>query len=138
MAKRMKKRKHGLGAKAHRMSSADLLTRQYVEMALWSSTDDEGIPLEENYDISHIAVEALKQMDKDVHAFAEENDGLITKAGLEDDDVGHNFWLTRNRHGAGFWDLDIPRAISKKLTDAAHAYGEQSLYVGDDGFLYIN
>lgn len=36
---------------------------------------------------------------------------------------GHDFWLTRNRHGAGFWDGDYPEDVGKALTDAAHVYG---------------
>jgi hypothetical protein len=50
---------------------------------------------------------------------------------------GHDFWLTRNRHGAGFWDRwfgDSPQAkLGNLLSDAAHVYGSCDLYVGDDG-----
>jgi hypothetical protein len=52
--------------------------------------------------------------------------------------AGHDFWLTRNHHGAGFWDrgeLDA-RGIGKRLTDHAHSYGGVDLYVGDDGRIY--
>jgi hypothetical protein len=49
--------------------------------------------------------------------------------------MGHDFWLTRNRHGAGFWDRGLG-ALGDRLTSAAHAYGEVDLYVGDDGRLY--
>ena len=49
---------------------------------------------------------------------------------------GHDFWLTRNRHGAGFWDRGYPEAIGKALTDAAHAEGSADWCVGDDGNIY--
>jgi hypothetical protein len=49
--------------------------------------------------------------------------------------VGHDFWLTRNRHGAGFWDRGLG-PLGKHLSDAAKTYGERSLYVGDDGLIY--
>lgn len=36
--------------------------------------------------------------------------------------MGHDFWLTRNGHGAGFWDRGLGE-LGDRLTDAAHAYG---------------
>ncbi len=48
--------------------------------------------------------------------------------------AGRDFWLTRNRHGAGFWDGAWEKG--EELTDAAHLYGPRSLMVGDDGKLY--
>ena len=39
--------------------------------------------------------------------------------------AGHDFWLTRNRHGAGFWDRgDLYGQFSQKFTDLAHTFGE--------------
>ena len=42
--------------------------------------------------------------------------------------AGHDFWLTRNRHGTGFWD-DVPARgwsewQSKKFTVIAEGFGE--------------
>lgn len=37
--------------------------------------------------------------------------------------AGSDFHLTRNRHGAGFWDGYWPGDIGKRLTDAAHVWG---------------
>jgi hypothetical protein len=56
--------------------------------------------------------------------------------------VGHDFWLTRNGHGAGFWDRwsggtegerhgDVP-------TEASKPYGTSDLYIGDDDRLYVS
>ena len=39
------------------------------------------------------------------------------------DRAGHDFWLTRNGHGAGFWDGDWPQ-YGELLTKAAEGYGE--------------
>ncbi len=50
--------------------------------------------------------------------------------------AGHDFWLTRNRHGAGFWDGDYPEPAASQLTKASHNYGEVSLYVGDDNLIH--
>jgi hypothetical protein len=45
--------------------------------------------------------------------------------------AGHDFYLTRNGHGAGFWDRGLGE-LGDRLTKAAGAYGETFEYVGDD------
>ena len=109
----------------------------YIACALWSSTDesrdDGGDPLDDNYAPSHLAPETLEAMRTDVESFARANvneiDGAYSQA-------GHDLWLTRNGHGAGFWDGDWPGWAGEKLTEASHAMGERHLYIGDDGRIY--
>ncbi len=50
--------------------------------------------------------------------------------------AGHDFWLTRNGQGAGFWDGDWPKAAGKRLTKSSKTFGETTLYVGDDGKIH--
>lgn len=50
--------------------------------------------------------------------------------------TGHDFWLTRNHHGAGFWDGDYPKLDGDALTVAAHKFPQIDLYLGDDGQIY--
>ena len=50
--------------------------------------------------------------------------------------MGHDFWFTRNRHGAGFWDRGLGD-VGEKLTDIAQSMGEQDVYVADDGWAYF-
>lgn len=111
----------------------DSFTAAYVECALWSSTDDDGEPLDSAYTVDDIAPEALRQMVDDCRAFqADQTADLI---GMSAEQAGHDFWLTRNRHGAGYWDRGLG-AVGQRLTDAAHVWGEVWLYVGDDGRIY--
>lgn len=49
--------------------------------------------------------------------------------------AGIDFWLTRNGHGAGFWDRGLGD-VGTRLTCAAHNYGSVDLYAGDDGLIY--
>lgn len=51
--------------------------------------------------------------------------------------AGRDFWYTRNGHGCGFWDGDWPGPYATQLTDAAKAFGEVDLYLGDDGKVYL-
>ena len=55
---------------------------------------------------------------------------------LSPDKVGHDLWLTRNGHGAGFWDGDYADDVGEALTKISEAMGEIDLYVGDDGKIY--
>lgn len=45
--------------------------------------------------------------------------------------AGIDFHLTRNRHGAGFWDRGTGD-IGRRLTDNAHPYGEIHGWIDDD------
>lgn len=114
----------------------DSFTRSYLETALWSSTDNSddqgGEPLDKNYTIEDLASEALAEAIKDCAAFQKANFELYS----DSETAGHDFWLTRNGHGCGFWDGDYPEPQASKLTEASKAYGEVNLYVGDDGIIY--
>lgn len=98
----------------------------YVECALWSSSDDADKPLDANYDIDDIDPKALEQMKADCKDFIESNAELLE--GLMPEQCGHDFWLTRNGHGAGFWDRGLDE-VGDKLTDACKPYGTVDLYV---------
>ena len=109
------------------------LVGQYLETAIWASTDEDGEPLDSRFVVDDFADEAVKQAEKDCLDFMAAND----VGDLDDDDVGHNFWLTRNGHGAGFWDRGLG-ALGDRLTKASEAYGSCDVYVGDDGKLHLS
>lgn len=50
--------------------------------------------------------------------------------------VAHDFIMTRNGHGCGFWDGDWAEPWATILTDLSHEFGEIAVYVGDDNLLY--
>lgn len=110
----------------------------YIECALWSSVDDEGYPLDDWATADDIAAESLAEMEADVAAFVVDVGYLAERNGWTAEQFGHDFWLTRNDHGAGFWDRGRDHAgAGDKLTQAAHVYGSSDLYVGDDGKVYV-
>ena len=110
----------------------DEFTRAYIECALWSSNDETdergGEPLDKNYTANDLAPETLAQMVEDCRQFQADHVADIT-VNLER--AGHDFWLTRNNHGAGFWDGDWPEEAGERLTAASHIWGEVNLYVSD-------
>jgi hypothetical protein len=118
----------------------DKFTTAYVECLLWASTDNAneqgGEPLDANYSADDFAPEAIERIKSDCADFLSDHRtlDLCCKHGLEQS--GHDFWLTRNGHGAGFWDRGHG-ADGDYLTSRAHVYGEQYPYVGDDGQIYL-
>ena len=113
----------------------------YLECALWSSWDlYTGRPLDE-LGAGAVADETIDGMACDVWRFLATcwgdvwEDFEIDLSGLEPKQLGHELWLARNGHGAGFWDRGLGE-IGDKLTELAHSYGGVTLYIGDDGKIY--
>lgn len=116
----------------------DAFTRAYIEAAMWTLTGDDGDSLD-HLGLHDIAEETIATAVRECAAFQHTHSFLIRasyKLGATDARNGHDFWLTRNRHGAGFWDRGYPGDMGQALTDAAHAEGSVDWYLGDDGMVY--
>lgn len=80
-------------------------------------------------------VASLKKIIKDCKGFM----AKCEKAGLDleawgETQAGHDFWLTRNDHGAGFWDRG--RKDGDALSKIAKSFGEVYVSMGKTGSLY--
>jgi hypothetical protein len=107
----------------------------YAACALWSSIDDNGDPFDDKYSIDDIAPGAMDQMKRDCEDFVHHCGDLILQSDMSMSQAGYDFWLTRNRHGTGFWDRGLGD-IGHTLTQVAQGYGEVYIYVGDDDMIY--
>jgi hypothetical protein len=111
----------------------------YITAALWSSNDDEDVPLDSNYCRDDIDPETLQKMIEDCGEFIAANSHLLLDENCHYvgcsmmEYAGHDFWLTRNGHGCGFWDGDWENTAGEKLTEASKKFREFDLCVGDDG-----
>ena len=111
----------------------DDIIKAYLYTALWAETDENEEPLDYNYDASDFSEEAVKQAQDDLVSFFCRVGDLIN--GHDKTTVVHDFWLTRNGHGAGFWDGDYENG--DELTEISQRFKEISPYVGDDGRIYF-
>jgi len=127
--------------------NVDKVLAAYIEAALWSSCDDEGIPLDRNYSQEDIAEGSRAKMRADCARFVEETVeddrtayALACPASYTPEEMfGHDFWLTRTWSGVGFWDRGwLPEDLRDRLTDRARACGEVWMYVGDDGQIHCD
>lgn len=105
----------------------------YLETLLWASGDEyefDGVTI---YDFSDEAVNSSKN---DIETFIKtinKNPNAIAEANEYDDRMlGHNFALSRNGHGAGFFDdnNDILQNICRETKSAEP-------YIGDDKKVHI-
>lgn len=104
----------------------------YIEAAIW--TAEEELDSEDD-------VESYISNDSRIDAYVDVRNFINTAGSLIDDidhsQVGHDFWLTRNGHGAGFWDRGLGE-VGEKLSKIASDMGEKNVYWGDDGKIYID
>ena len=110
---------------ANQSDELDDFEQQYFETALWSTVDadtekslDDCVGVEE---LREQMPEWFAEQRRDIADFRKSNAKLLAQAG-DDGQNGYDFWLTREGHGAGFWDRGYG-VVGDKLTDAAHVYG---------------
>lgn len=119
----------------------------YIEAALWSTNDESdpetgGVPLDQNYTKDDINPATLAQMEDDCRRFMRRHHVALSKYNhpqyTAEELGGHDFWLSRNGHGAGFFDRTdcLPKKVCDRLQNAARQWKEVNLYVGDDGKIY--
>lgn len=143
----MEGRKRRFGEKYH--SNLKDLVAGYVDAMLWAEHTehdgkDQGSFESCGYAQDDIALSAAKEIVRDCQAFCEihstlwefdaQGNPLAEKADLYA--IGQNFYLSRNGHGAGFFDSGMSEA--RALQQAAKTYGTQGLYLGDNGKLYVH
>ena len=73
-------------------------------------------------------------MAEDLESFRKQAGDLLND--IDEDQWAHDFWLTRNGHGAGFWGRGHPQGIGERLTELCKTFGEQYLIIGDDEMLH--
>lgn len=124
----------------------------YLEAALWSSSDtrpgEDGGETYINLDEYDWADEAAEKLRADCHDFMQRYGRLLeryVRARIVSsaeytawECAGHDFWLTRNGHGTGFWDgRGVVGEFLTKRCDWQTEFGGIDLYLGDDEKVYV-
>jgi len=118
----------------------------YREAILWAGldwhgmTDDNPDPLDDKYSDDDWTDEAREAMAAECLDFIRGNRADLDEAhdtqGRRWDYLGHDFALTRNGHGTGFWDRGLGET-GRRLTDACRPYGETNEW-GDGEHLHAD
>ena len=128
-----------------------------ISMAEWNDPEnvkaveegdaDGSIPGDAGY--ADIHQDSLTAIRKDCEAWQAAHADLLAQAyqrdGYGEAQAGHDYWLTRNGHGAGFWDRDALKAggLGDKLTDAClddpvHVFFAGHVVHGDAPFIHVD
>jgi len=123
----------------------DPFTRAALECAFWLWDDDAPsgeYPTDRIDDFyPKIHPKCLEKFMAECAAFQKENREALMAFQQNDSQNGHDFWLTRNHAGTGFWDREQCREakfreIGDRLTESAHACGERNVS-RDEDVIYI-
>lgn len=98
--------------------------------------------VEEGADISrYFSQDFVASATKDCEEFERQTGEVLLEQAQEFADleeIGTDFWLTRNGHGAGFWEGDYsedkygPDPIGSALTEISKGFGETYCFLGSD------
>jgi hypothetical protein len=121
------------------MIGLDIFLNAYVDAAMEEndeSTPSGGVPLSRNHSRADIDPSTLEKMRADCLAFMEKAGEVID---MDLEEAGCDFYLSRNGHGAGFFDGDwdhLGEKVGDTLQSIAESLGEYHLYIGDDQIIY--
>jgi hypothetical protein len=121
----------------------------FIEAALWSSTYEhpncedcrQGQCNPNCDDGEHgLSDNAEAELTEIAEAFFDDHNALFTDDNLTsskscgvDAFAGHDFWLTSQGHGCGFWAGDWIEPVATTLTEASKCLGERYFYVNSSG-----
>lgn len=95
---------------------------------------DSSLSHDLNFSADDLSAAAARDMEADVEGFIKSclQERPDCFDAMADDAIGHDFWLTRNGHGVGFWDRGLGE-LGDFLTDMSKPFGACSLYVNNNG-----
>ena len=126
--------------------TTDYFQQAYIEAIYFTN----GGPDNPGFDDAELSPSAMEAVARDCTAFEAAAKAELYDAcgryGYSTQIAGHDFWLTRNGHGAGFLDHDVlthnqdgeDDALAERLTALAKATGPRDAYVGDDGLICLS
>ena len=116
------------------MRKSEFLTA-YVEALFFTEVTPDSDEEMKEKDAEDVSFSLARQLIHDCAIFEAAHDREIDSAYAS---AGHDFWLTRNGHGAGFWDGDWPKEEGERMDATSKSFGECEIYAGDDGLLYAS
>lgn len=98
--------------------SIKTILENYLECALWTAELDDRT-------IFEVSKASAEKAEKEIVEFVKKAGELLY--GLTDEQIGHDIWLSRNGHGAGFFDRELG-GKEKQLQEIARGMGERNVF----------
>lgn len=101
----------------------------YLDCAMWSTLDyyadddETPEPLDAWFGVEDIGPKFITDSVNDIREFLDEVSEDVK--GMCPEQLGRDFWLTREGHGAGFWDRGLGER-GERLSDSATGFGNAS------------
>ncbi|QQM15371.1 hypothetical protein SEA_POUND_216 [Mycobacterium phage Pound] len=139
-------------ARSIELSGADIdaMVTGYLEAQLWAGLDyrdedSEPVHYDENYSLEDISPEYVEHVRAELSEVVAQHPLAVRMylnareydpgQGTVSAHFGHDFYLTREHHGAGFWDRGLGE-LGEYLTRIADSYGSaDELYDNGEGML---
>jgi hypothetical protein len=134
---------YGSAKDEQRFKGLSYLVQGYIEAMFFTDTgsgDDKGLEHATFADLDDQTLAAIKLDCDKFYAMAEPliSDAIsLSPKPYTLRRAGNDFWYTRNGHGTGFWDRDLPGELGEKLSTIAKNFCGQTPYRGDDGKMYL-
>jgi hypothetical protein len=129
-----------IGSQFERFAHLDKFTVGYLTAMFWTESGESNSPCE-GATLDDLSEEAWKQAQDDCADFNLLADAWLHKAythgnmSYDMERAGIDFWLSRNGHGAGYFDRDIGTAANG-LQKLARSMLGRNVYRGNDGLIY--
>jgi len=110
----------------HTDINIELALEHYIDIMLWtlkrSMSDDEV--LDSKLTIHDVGTDFKEVSRTELESFIKENEAdlLTWKHEEVSEQVGHDFWLTRNHYGSGFCDDEWNHEVGQRLTASARKF----------------
>lgn len=110
-------------------------THHYLYAALWTEE------LEAKFDVEDFMPTTVGHAAKDIQEFIHKAGDLLVPyaehfGDKASEQLGHDFWLSRNGHGAGFFDHKLG-GVEQQLQDIARKFPERHVWDSETGTLFI-
>lgn len=118
-------------------SAINVIIDSYLETAIWTEDFDKEVEGKTIYDFSD---NARNQAKEEIEWFLKNSVDMFGSLVFKDvsyTSIGHDIWLSRNGHGAGFFDRGYEKEISDFLMYLSHELGEIALEVNNDKIDFV-
>lgn len=113
------------------MKHLDEFTEAAIEAHMLADHDEDWT------DANQWSADLVARVEADCHSFWARCWFYVNATDMSPTQAGRDFALTRNGHGAGFWDGGWAHTPYAEMLDIlSKCYGPIGFYLGDDGRIY--